>query len=109
MQNQFSIDDKLIQSWIDAKLEPDEVEKRLLVDGLSEEGIAAYLTKYRKERYAGRRFNGFLYAGLGAVLGFVSCLLSIFNPFPTLYVFILFGGTSIAVLLIFVGLYFLFE
>lgn len=109
MQNQFSIDGELIQSWIDAKLEPAEVEKKLQLDGLSEEGIAAYLREYRKERYAGRRFRGFLFASIGAMLGFVSCLLSIFNSFPALYGFILFGLTSVAVLLVFIGLYFLFE
>jgi hypothetical protein len=109
MQNQFSVDSKLIQSWVDANLDPAEVEKKLQVDGFSEQDIAAYLQAYRKERYAGRRFNGFLYAGIGAALGLVSCLLSIFNPFPALYGIILFGLTSIAVLLVLIGLYFLFE
>ncbi len=109
MQNHFSIEDKLIQSWIDANLEPAEVEKKLQLQGCSQEDITAYIKEYRKERYAGRRFKGFLYAGVGAVLGFVSCVLSIFNLFPALYGIILFGLTSVAVLLVFIGLYFLFE
>jgi len=53
--------------------------------------------------------NGFLFAGLGAVIGFISCLLSIINPVPELYNVILFGLTSVAILLICLGLYFLFE
>jgi len=109
MQNQFSIDGELIQSWIDAKLEPAEVEKKLQLDGLSEEIIAAYLREYKKEKYAARRFNGFLFAAIGGFLGLVSCLLSIFNSFPQLYGIILFGLTSVGVLLVFWGLYLLFE
>ncbi len=109
MQSQPSVDTALIRSWINAKLEPAHVEAQLKKMGISEENIAAYLEEYKKERFANRRFNGFICAAAGGLLGFVSCMLSIFNPFPELYYFILFGLTSVAILLVCLGLYFLFE
>jgi len=109
MQSQPSLDTALIRSWVDAKLEPGNVEAQLKMMGFTDEKVADYLKEYKKERYAGRRMNGFLFAGLGAVIGFISCLLSIINPVPELYNLILFGLTSVAILLICLGLYFLFE
>jgi len=109
MQSQPSLDSALIRSWVDAKLNPNNVEAQLKTMQFPDEQIAAYLEAYKKERYAGRRMNGFLFAGLGAVTGFISCLLSIINPVPELYNVILFGLTSVAILLICLGLYFLFE
>ncbi|MFZ7113883.1 MAG: hypothetical protein ACO1G9_00795 [Bacteroidota bacterium] len=56
-----------------------------------------------------RQKRGFSFTATGAVLGFISCVLSLTNPVPELYYIILYGLTSIAILLIFVGLYFIFE
>jgi hypothetical protein len=109
MQNKSPIDNKLIQSWIEARLSPAEVEQKLRSGGFAEEHIAAYMDGYKKECCAARRFKGFLYISLGGLLGFISCLLSIFHVFPAFSGLILFGLTSVAVLLVFVGLYFLFE
>lgn len=109
MNKPDTIDSGLIRLWIEDKLEMVAVEAQLKGMGFSDETIAAYLAAYKKERYAGRRRNGFICAGLGAVLGFASCLLSIINPVPELYNLILFGLTSVAILLICLGLYFLFE
>jgi hypothetical protein len=109
MQSQPSLDAALIRSWIDAKLEPTAVEEQLRHSQFPDETIGAYLKAYKKERYADRRFNGFFCAGVGALLGFISCLLSIINPIPELYNVILFGLTSVAIGMICLGLYFLFE
>lgn len=46
---------------------------------------------------------------IGAFLGFISCVLSIINPVPDLYYHILYGLTSVAITVIFVGLYCIFE
>ncbi len=61
------------------------------------------------EDHSIRQRRGFTLAGAGAVLGFISCVLTIINPIPELYYIILYGLTSIAILLIFAGLYFIFE
>lgn len=109
MEKVITIDDELVSKWIDAKLSPVDIQKQLEQQGFSEETIAMYVREYKKRRYAGRRFNGFICAAIGALLGFLSCLLSIFNPIPELFNIILFGLTSIAILIIFFGLYLLFE
>lgn len=109
MEKVITIDDALVSKWIDAKLAPVDIKKQLEQQGFSEDNIAIYVREYKKKRYAGRRFNGFICAGIGAFLGFISCLLSIVNPIPELFNIILFGLTSIAILVIFFGLYLLFE
>jgi hypothetical protein len=46
---------------------------------------------------------------LGAFLGFLSCVLTLANPIPELHNLILFGFTSVGILIIMVGMYFVFE
>jgi hypothetical protein len=109
MNKPVIIDENLIRAWMQAKLEPATVEEQMKMKDFDEESIAAYVKEYKRLLFSKRRFNGFLCAGLGAILGFISCLLTIINPVPELYNLILFGLTSVAILLICVGLYFLFE
>ncbi len=52
---------------------------------------------------------GFILAGIGAFLGFISCVLTLWNPIPSIYDLVLYGLTSIAILVIFAGLYLIFE
>jgi hypothetical protein len=47
--------------------------------------------------------------GSGAFLGFLSCVLTLINPVPELYNLILYGLTSIAIIIIVLGLYLVFE
>ncbi len=57
-----------------------------------------------------KRLNqGIKLLAVGAVLGFLSCVLSIWNPIPAMYYIVLYGVTSIAILLIMIGLYYIFE
>jgi hypothetical protein len=109
MEKTITIDTALIRSWIEAKLSVEDVEAQLHESGFSKETITIYLRQYKKERYAGRRFKGFVCMGIGAFLGFVSCVLTLTNPIPELFNIILFGLTSIAILVICLGLYFVFE
>lgn len=104
-----SVDTALIRQWIAEKLDPQKVEQKLRAIGLDEEKINANLQAFKKEKIANRQFSGFIYLAAGALLGFISCLLSIINPIPALYDLVLFGLTSVAILLICLGLYKLFE
>jgi hypothetical protein len=56
-----------------------------------------------------RQTNGFICMGVGAFLGFISCMLTVINPVPALYYYILYGLTSISITIIFIGLYLVFE
>ncbi|MCC6288952.1 MAG: hypothetical protein IT249_13800 [Chitinophagaceae bacterium] len=90
MENMVAIDPMLIRPWIQAELKPDGAEAKLQGEGFSEENVMAYLREFKKERFADRPFKGFICMALGAFLGFISCLLTVFNPIPELYNIILF-------------------
>lgn len=109
MSSAISIDAVTIQQWLTAKLEPEAVEKELLERGLDEATISMHLKTFKRLRNAKRQVTGFICMGLGAFLGFISCMLTVFNPFPELYNVILYGLTSVAILVICLGMYFVFE
>ena len=109
MSYSSSIEMSTIQQWIAAKLEPTAIEKELFSKGFDAESIAAHLAAYKRARNAKRQSNGFIFMALGAFLGFISCVLTLINPVPELYNLILYGLTSISILVIFLGLYFVFE
>jgi len=109
MQVTSTIDQAEIQEWVSDKLSMQKVEELLQAKGLDPETISLHLKEYNKQRYALRRERGFICASIGAVLGFIGCVLAILNPLPELYYLGLYGFTSLAAILICVGLYFLFE
>lgn len=98
-----------ISYWLHHHFEPDKVKKELDEGDFSEEEIEFYLKEFKKQYYAKRQKTGFIFLLIGAFAGFLSCVLSISNPFPEMYETILFGMTSISLIIIFIGLYFLFE
>lgn len=104
-----TVDPTLLQQWFMEKMKPEAIEESLKARGLDQESIVQHLKEYRKLCCAKRQFNGFVLLGAGAFLGFVSCLLSVVNPIPSLYYAILYGLTSVALALIFWGLYLVFE
>ena len=104
-----TIDTATIQQWLAAKLEPTSAEEELLSKGFDADSISMHLKEYRRLRNAKKQTNGFACMALGAVLGFISCVLSITNPVPELYNVIFFGLTSVAILIICLGMYFIFE
>lgn len=85
------------------------VKAELLSKGTDAESISSHNSEYKRLKNSKRQFTGFCCTGLGAFLGFISCILSILNPVPELYNLILFGLTSVAILIVFYGLYCLFE
>lgn len=109
MPDPTNIDNALLRQWNLSSLEPQAIQAELLSRGFDDETITAYLQAYKKFKVAKKQFVGFFCMGLGAFLGFVSCVLSLVNPIPELYNVILFGLTSVAILIIVIGMYFLFE
>lgn len=104
-----SVDSLTIQQWIAARLEPKAVEEKLVAMGFDADTVSNHLKAFKRLRNAKRQTTGFFCMGLGAFLGFVSCMLSILNPIPELYNVILFGLTSLAIMIICLGMYFVFE
>ncbi len=109
MSLQNTIDQSLLQQWVATKMDPSAVEEKLKTMGLDAESISAQLKAYKRLCNAKKQFMGFAFMAVGAFLGFISCVLSIINPIPELYNLILFGLTSIAIIVIFIGMYCVFE
>ncbi len=104
-----TVNTQTIQQWVAEKLDISKVREVLTAHGCDEDVIAVHLQEFKKAKYAKRQFTGFVCMGLGAFLGFISCVLTLVNPVPELYYWFLYGLTSIAILIIFLGLYFVFE
>ena len=105
----ISIDQAVLQEFANRKLDQKSVEQQLYSMGLDEPAVNEHLKSYRRLLYAKRQFLGFLFLGTGAFLGFISCVLTLVNPIPELYGVILYGLTSIALIIIFIGLYLVFN
>lgn len=104
-----SVDTAIIQQWMTSKRDPKTIEEELDNKGLDKDAIAACLKEYKRLRNAKRQFTGFVCMGIGAVLGFISCVLTVANVFPGLFNAFLYGLTVLAVIIVFIGLYFVFE
>lgn len=109
MQTTTALDNSLLQQWLIERAEVSSIEENLRTKGFDPELVTGYVKEYKRIRYARRLYKGFLFLGAGAFIGFVSCILSLTNPIPSLYNFFLYGFISIAMALIFIGLYLVFE
>lgn len=104
-----ALDQNLVKQWLDQKTDPQTITDHLSAQGFDADTVSAYLTAYKKMKRDRKQVVGFIVTAAGALLGFISCVLSIVNPIPSLYNFILFGVTSVAILLIVAGMYLVFE
>ena len=98
-----------VKSWINNNVHEQEIEKQLQNRGLNSEEISGFINDYKKTKYASRQTTGFILLAIGSLIGFIGFLLTILNPFPSLYYFCLIGLTSIAAIIICLGLYYLLE
>jgi hypothetical protein len=98
-----------VQQWMQQRPDMHTLREQLLHSGHPEELVNEHLLLYRKLIAQKKQFAGFVALGIGAFLGFISCLLSVLNPVPELYYWILYGLTSVALCIIFLGLYWMFE
>jgi hypothetical protein len=99
----------IINDWIENRLDAGTIKDQLKAKGIDTSLADLYLKEYLRLRHEKKRFKGFMLAGIGAFLGFVSCVLSVLNPLPELFHVFLYGLTSLAIIFIVAGLYFLFE
>lgn len=103
------VDKEIFQQWITTKQKPEAIKEELQKKGFDIDTINANLKEYKRLHYAKRQFTGFICMGVGAFLGFISCVLAILNPVAELHNLFLYGLTSVAVIIVFIGLYLLFE
>jgi uncharacterized membrane protein YjfL (UPF0719 family) len=98
-----------IKQWIKEHLPETEVKGKLISLGLDETAIAENLKEFNKLKNARRQNFGFVLIAIGAFLGFISCVLTMMEIFPELNNFFLYGLTSIAIVVVLVGFYYVFE
>lgn len=104
-----TIDPALVRQWVAAKHRPEEIKNLLHALGHDESSVEQHLSAWKRMKNAARQWQGFLFLALGALLGFLSCVLSLIDPIPEMNGFFLYGCTSVAILIAFAGLYFVFE
>lgn len=104
-----SINSATIHEWVINNLDIEGIKAKLASLGYDEQSITENIKEFKRIKYARRQTWGFIYLGTGAFLGFISCVLTLVNPVPELYNWILFGLTSISISIICLGLYKLFE
>ena len=109
MDNPITINSALINQWSIERLSMQEVEEKLIALGYDSNYINVHLKEFNKLKYAKRQSAGFVLLGIGALLGFLSCVLTMVNPIPDLNDFFLYGLTSIAIIVVMMGLYLVFE
>jgi len=103
------IDPSAVERWSMEGRGPEELRGILAAEGHDEESIRSVLDAVLKMQRGRRQWKGFASAGAGAMLGFISCVLSLVNPVPELYGVFLYGFTSVAMVLIVAGLYLVLE
>ena len=98
-----------VEQWIVEKLDIQQVKEKLIALGCDEENLSTQLREFKKAKYGKAQTKGFVLLGVGALLGFISCVLALVNPVPELYYWFLYGITSVAIVILFIGLFFLVE
>ncbi len=98
-----------IQQWVEKKWQLNAIEEELKSKGFDADMIKLTINEFKRLRYAKRRFTAFILMGIGAIVGFISCILTVINALPHMFDFFLYGFTILAAILVFIGLYLLFE
>ncbi len=91
------------------KWSPDLVSEKLVAEGHDEVSVNLLLREYKKMLTAKRQTTGFILATIGALLGLLSCIFTVFDLFPNHIHIVLYGLTTVAITIVFVGLYYIFE
>lgn len=89
---------------------PEElIVNELQQSGLQETQISELLKLYKKKKDEARQQIGFILTAIGAFFGFVSCVFTMLDVFPEMRGFMLYGLTSFGIILVFIGLFLIFE
>lgn len=90
-------------------LSEQEVIGELMSTGAEEHHIRDVIRSFKKQLHAVQQRNGFMLAGVGSFVCFISCIFTMVDVFPAMTGFLLYGLTSLGVLIILAGLIMIFE
>jgi hypothetical protein len=109
MDNSISSRDQLLQDWKAKNYSLDEIRLELTRAGNTEEDIATIIKEYQKLQEEKRRTIGFVYMAAGAFLGFISCVLTMMDLIPAFTGVFLYGFTTLAIIIVLIGCFLVFE
>jgi hypothetical protein len=97
------------QDWSFQNYNDEQILNDLKHKGFVEEKIEEIIQLYKKKKRNDRSTKGFIFIAIGAITGFMSCLLTLLNIFPAYHDFILVGLTTIGISIAVYGCYLIFE
>ena len=101
--------DDFYYKWKTSNGSEDQIINDLRQNGMDSLQIIEILNFCKKKANDEKQNTGFLLTGIGAFIGFLSCVFTMLDLLPEFRGFMLYGLTSIALVFIFIGLYFIFE
>lgn len=100
---------ELFQHWSSNRYSETQIVDHLESKGVIRDLHDGILKQYKKHRMLQRTNQGFLYMGIGAALGLVSCLFTVYGVLPEFRSIILYGLTSAGITIACYGGYLVFE
>ena len=97
------------EQWMQEGLDEKQVNARLVTLNIASEGLTNIATEYKKYRQKIRSKKGLNCILVGAILGFLSCMLTLLNVMPELRDFFLVGLTTLGISVAVYGCYCIFE
>ncbi len=109
MAETTSINPSVIEHWIRSNFDSDRIREQMVSQGHDEISIEAHILEFKKKKQLRKQGVGFIYIAVGSVIGFIGCVIAMVNPVPEFYHWLLYGFGTTSVLIIFIGLYQVFE
>jgi len=92
--------------WYDQHKSFSEIEERLVKDGAGESGAEEILKQIKLLHYAAKRKRGTMVILTGSILLFVGFIMTVSNFYAnSSFSYVMYGFTSVGLLVIFCGLY----
>lgn len=95
--------------WSHLGYSVEQIEADLQDKGFIKEKVDEIIQLYKKHRSAAKSTRGFICMVIGALVGFTSCMFTLLDIFPEMREFDMVGLTSIAIGLVVLGCYYVFE
>lgn len=105
----LNLNNDLIKSWLVNNTTYNDAVLDLEKNGITEPLLTNYLEEFKKQRRSRRQTNGLVLMGIGAFIGFISCVFTMLDIAPDFRGVLLYGITTLGVSIAFWGMYLLFE
>lgn len=109
MDNTITIQQRA-KVWLDNGLNDQQIEAELVAAGTDQRHVPDMLKEIKKLRNARKTANGLIYILIGAVVCLLSCVLTMRSSYSNSnFNLILYGFTTVGIILVFIGLMKIFN